>query len=69
MKDWCALYNKPKATLYLFYTGEATSKDIVLYFRANMPAFMVPRKLINLEEMPALPNGKTDMQALKAMFK
>jgi amino acid adenylation domain-containing protein len=69
VKDCCALYHKEKATLYLFYTGEATSRDIVLYFRANMPAFMVPRKLINLEEMPALPNGKTDMQALKGYFK
>lgn len=69
VKSCCALYYKDKATLYLFYTGEATSKDIVLYFRANMPAFMVPRKLINLEAMPALPNGKTDMQALKAYFK
>ncbi len=69
VKDCCALYHKDKATLYLFYTGEATSKEIVLYFRANMPAFMVPRKLLNLEAMPALPNGKTDMQALKAYFK
>ncbi len=69
VKDCCSLYNKPKATLYLFYTGEASSRDIVLYFRANMPSFMVPRKLINLEEMPTLPNGKLDMQALKAMFK
>ncbi|WP_407385708.1 AMP-binding protein [Ruminococcus sp.] len=69
VKDCCALYYKEKATLYLFYTGEATSKEIVLYFRANMPAFMVPRKLVNLDEMPALPNGKTDMQALKAMFR
>lgn len=69
VKDCCALYYKEKATLYLFYTGEATSKDIVLYFRANMPAFMVPRKLVNLEAMPALPNGKTDMQALKGYFK
>ena len=69
IKDCCALYHKEKATLYLFYTGEATSRDIVLYFRANMPAFMVPRKLINLEEMPTLPNGKTDMQTLKGYFK
>ena len=69
VRDCCALYYKEKATLYLFYTGEATSKEIVLYFRANMPAFMVPRKLINLDAMPALPNGKTDMQALKAYFK
>ena len=67
--DCCALYYKDKATLYLFYTGEATSKEIVLYFRQNMPAFMVPRKLVNLEALPALPNGKTDMQTLKGYFK
>ena len=69
VSDCCSLYYKEKATLYLFYTGEATSKDIVLYFRQNMPAFMVPRKLINLEALPTLPNGKLDMQALKAYFK
>ncbi len=67
--DCCSLYYKDKATLYLFYTGNATSKDIVLYFRQNMPAFMVPRKLINLEALPTLPNGKTDMQTLKGYFK
>lgn len=67
--DCCALYYKDKATLYLFYTGDATSKDIVLYFRANMPAFMVPRKTVNLDKLPTLPNGKTDMQTLKTYFK
>ena len=67
--DCCSLYNKPKEHLYLFYTGDATSKDIVLYFRANMPAFMVPRKLVNLDAMPTLPNGKIDMQTLKSYFK
>ena len=67
--DCCALYQKESETLYLFYTGSATSKDIVLRFRSSMPAFMVPRKLINLDELPHLPNGKTDMQALKTYFK
>ena len=67
--DCCSLYYKDKATLYLFYTGDATSKDIVLYFRQNMPAFMVPRKLIQLDALPTLPNGKTDMQTLKSYFK
>lgn len=67
--DCCSLYNKPKEHLYLFYTGEATSKDIVINFRKNMPAFMVPRKLVNLDELPKLPNGKIDMQTLKSYFK
>lgn len=69
VKDCCSLYNKPKEHLYLFYTGEATSKDIVLYFRKNLPAFMVPRKLVNLDRLPTLPNGKIDMQTLKSYFK
>ena len=67
--DCCALYHKEKENLYLFYVGEATSKEIVLRFRSGMPAFMVPRKLIRLDELPRLPNGKTDMQTLKGLFK
>lgn len=67
--DCCALYYKEKELLYLFYTGSASSKDIVLHFRKVLPAFMVPRKLVNLQSLPTLPNGKTDMKALEAYFK
>ncbi len=67
--ECCALYQKERELLWLFYTGTAASRDIVLRFRADMPAFMVPRKLIKLDEMPVLPNGKTDMQTLKNYFK
>lgn len=67
--DCCALYNKPKEHLYLFYTGSATSKDIVLHFRTVLPGFMSPRKFVNLDAMPTLPNGKIDMQTLKSYFK
>ncbi len=67
--ECCALYHKPKEHLYLFYTGQATSKEIVIHFRKVLPAFMAPRKLINLEELPRLPNGKIDMQTLKSYFK
>ena len=69
VEDCCSLYHKEKENLYLFYTGDATSKDIVLKFRSSMPAFMVPRKLIQLEALPTLPNGKIDMQTLKSYFK
>ncbi len=67
--ECCALYHKEKELLYLFYTGDATPKEIVLHFRAVLPAFMVPRKLVKLDTLPKLPNGKRDMQALKAYFK
>lgn len=66
--ECCALYFKEKELLYLFYSGEATSKEIALFFRKALPAFMVPRKIIQLPAIPKLPNGKMDMQALKNNF-
>lgn len=69
VSDCCSLYQKEKELLYLFYVGEAAPKAITLYFRANLPAFMTPRKLIQLDELPTLPNGKIDMTTLKSYFK
>ena len=65
----CALYQKEKELLYLFYSGTATSKEIAVHFRKVLPAFMVPRKIVNLDAVPHLPNGKVDMQTLKTYFK
>jgi len=67
--ECCALYQKEKELLYLFYAGEATSREIAIHFRNVLPAFMVPRKIVNLPAIPKLPNGKLDMQTLKSYFK
>ncbi|MBO7252668.1 MAG: amino acid adenylation domain-containing protein [Oscillospiraceae bacterium] len=67
--ECCALYQKEKELLYLFYSGEATAKEIALHFRKVLPAFMVPRKTVNLPAIPKLPNGKLDMQTMKTYFK
>lgn len=67
--ECCALYHKEKELLYLFYSGEATSKEIAVHFRKVLPGFMVPRKIVTLDAVPHLPNGKVDMQTLKTYFK
>ena len=47
------------------YTGEGvTKRDIAVALRADLPGFMVPRKIEQLEAMPRLDNGKTNMRAL-----
>ena len=69
VNECCSLYNKDKEHLYLFYTGNATSKEIVMHFRSVLSPFMAPRKLIALDNIPKLPNGKIDMQTLKNYFK
>jgi len=67
--ECASLYDKSRELIYLFYSGPAAAKEITLSFRADMPAFMVPRKLVALEEMPHLPNGKIAMSELKEMMK
>lgn len=69
VSECVALYHKEKEFLYLFYVGEAASKEIVIHFRTVLPAFMAPRKLVKLDTLPRLPNGKPDMQTLKTYFK
>ena len=69
ISECCSLYQKEKELLYLFYSGTASSKEITLHFRKVLPAFMVPRKIVQLDPLPKLPNGKLDMQAMKAYFK
>lgn len=69
VEECCALYQKERELLYLFYTGGAEAKEITLHFKAALPAFMAPRRVVRLEELPRLPNGKLDMQALKTYFK
>ena len=67
--ECCSLYDKTRELLYLFYTGEATARNISLYFRQVLPSFMVPRKIVSVPAIPRLPNGKIDMQKLQTYIK
>lgn len=68
VEECVALYHKENEKLHLFYCGTATAKDISGSFRQRLPAFMVPRKIVLLEEMPRLQNQKIDMKALEALM-
>lgn len=67
VKECAVVYNKEKEVIWLFYTGEATVREIAVELRKYLPGFMVPRKMLKIEEIPRLPNSKIDMNTLKAM--
>ena len=69
VKECSVIYNKEKEVIWLFYTGDATVKEIAVELRKYLPGFMVPRKIKNLEEIPRLPNSKIDMNTLKNLTK
>lgn len=65
--ECCVIYRKDKEQIILFYTGEATKKQIAVDMRRILPGFMIPRKIVPLEALPKLANGKTDMKTLQEM--
>lgn len=68
VSECAALYKAEKELIYLYYSGNATTKEIAKELRATLPGFMVPRKFEQLDNMPHLPNGKIDMQSLKKLL-
>lgn len=51
--------------ILLFYTGEASEKELAALLRENLPAYMQPQRLIKLEKLPRTLSGKVDKPALR----
>ena len=47
--------------------GTADEKSLQRYVRSELPRHMLPSKLIKLETLPLLPNGKIDRNKLLEM--
>ncbi|MBQ7541098.1 MAG: amino acid adenylation domain-containing protein [Clostridia bacterium] len=68
VQECSVLYDYGTETICLFYTGSAGMRDIAVHMRQTLPGFMIPRKIRCLDSLPKLPNGKTDLSALKSMI-
>ena len=50
VEEACALYDQAHEQIWLFYTGAGvTKRDIAVALRADLPGFMVPRKIEQLD--------------------
>lgn len=65
IRECVVLYHEGKEVIYLFYSGNKEKRDLILDLRKILPGFMIPRKVIGLDRIPKLPNGKMDMEKLK----
>ncbi|MBO5550582.1 MAG: amino acid adenylation domain-containing protein [Lachnospiraceae bacterium] len=64
-----AVYDAENENIWLFYSGGAELKSVIVGMRGRLPGFMVPRKVKRLDELPKLANSKTDMEKLKELLK
>ena len=63
----CCLYNEQKEKLNGFYVGNIEKQDVLDYLRENLPVFMVPNTLTQIDKFPITKNGKIDRKELANM--
>lgn len=64
----CCIYDDNKGKIILIYTGTLEKKEVLACLKDKLPRYMVPNKVINIEKMPLMTNGKIDRVGLKKEY-
>ena len=59
------VYDNIKGKIVLYYVGGMEERELAVALREKLPRYMVPNRLIRLEQMPLTANGKIDRVTLK----
>ena len=65
----CCIYDQDQEKIILYYVGNKETKEVKAYLKAKLPRYMLPNRVIKLEQMPLTPNGKIDRNYLKKLYK
>ena len=52
----------------LYYVGTMEEKELAAALRDKLPRYMVPNRMMRLEQMPLTANGKIDRVTLKQSY-
>lgn len=63
----CCVFDEDKSRLYAAFVGTVLSSELHSMLSAELPVYMVPRKIICLKSMPLTKNGKTDRREVLTM--
>lgn len=68
VKRTCCIYNEKKRTIVLIYSGQTEVEQMKETLRSHLPEYMVPGKMIRVDELPLNANGKVDRRLLKENY-
>ena len=60
----CCIYDEEKSKIYAFYVGNIEKKELHERIKNNLPIFMVPNVLKQIDKFPLTKNGKIDRKLL-----
>ena len=63
----CSVFIEEKQKLYAYYVGNIDKKELYSKLKEKLPIFMIPTKLIKIDEFPITKNGKIDRKKLLLM--
>lgn len=58
------LYDEAKCRLYSFYIGDLEEMKVREILKRDLPIYMIPTKIIKVDELPLTKNGKIDRKKL-----
>lgn len=64
----CCVFDRNRSRLYAAYMGEVPEKELFGEISVRLPVFMVPRKLIRMDQFPMSKNGKIDRARVLEML-
>lgn len=62
------IYDAKRVKIVLYYVGELSEKELTEALKGRLPRYMIPNKIIRLEQMPFTANGKIDRVTLKNIY-
>ncbi len=62
------IYDTKRVKIVLYYVGEDSEKELAAALKTKLPRYMIPNKIIRLEQMPFTANGKIDRVTLKKLY-
>ena len=63
-----AIYDDDKDKIVLYYVGDIEKGPLMLALKEKVPRYMLPNKMIKIDEMPFTANGKIDRKGLKEIY-
>lgn len=64
----CCIYDERRNKIIAFYEGQQDKKEISNQLKNSLPAFMIPNKFCQIENMPLTDHGKINRKALRKEF-
>ena len=70
IKNCCVMFSADTEEIYLFLETDAqiVARKFNLELKKQLPAYMIPQKIVSMPEFPHTPSGKIDRQLLKKNY-